>query len=115
MAELSINGMQFFAFHGYYKEERKKGGNYTIDVSVILPDSSGDGDDLDSTLNYEKIYTICQEVMDESVYLIEYLCHKILNQLRATFPDVDLFTVKVTKHNPPLPGEVDSTSFELAG
>ena len=115
MAILAVEGMQFFCFHGYYKEERAKGGNYSVDVFADIPNNYGITDELSTTLNYEVIYDVCKKVMSEPAYLIEHLAHEIISQLRNLHPEIALFRVKVRKHNPPLPGEVNFTSIELEG
>ena len=115
MAQLGIEGMQFYAFHGYYEAERKAGGNYTVDVYATISDQAGVNDDLEDTLNYESIYAITKNVMEKSSKLIEHLAQRILSQLKTDFPDIKHFKVKVKKHHPPLSGEVDATTIELEG
>ena len=34
MAEIKLEGMSFFAHHGYYAHEQIRGGNYLVDVSM---------------------------------------------------------------------------------
>ena len=34
MGKIAIEGMQFYAYHGYYKEERHLGGSYMVDVVI---------------------------------------------------------------------------------
>lgn len=115
MATLAVEGMHFYAFHGYYESERKVGGQYTVDVFVTLPDNIGQSDQLSNTLNYESIYSIAREVMSVSSHLIEHVCQEILASLRSKFPEIEKFKVKVKKHHPPLPGEVDATFIEMEG
>jgi dihydroneopterin aldolase len=115
LALLAIEGMQFYAFHGYYEAERKAGGNYWVDVYVTLPEDVGKDDQLPSTLNYEVIHEITHEVMTVSAQLIEHIAHQLLSTLKNKFPEIEKFKVRVKKLNPPLPGAVESTSFEIEG
>ena len=54
MAKIALEGMRFHAYHGFYNEERKIGGYYTVDVYIetSLPRSAFQ-DDLTGTVNYE--------------------------------------------------------------
>jgi dihydroneopterin aldolase len=113
MAILALEGMQFFCFHGYYKEERDKGGNYSVDVFMDIPDDFGISDKLETTINYEEVYAVCSTIMSKPVYLIEHLAHEILSQLKSLFPEVVQFRIKISKHHPPLKGEVKCTSIEV--
>jgi dihydroneopterin aldolase len=115
MAILALEGMQFFCFHGYYKEERDKGGNYTLDLFMDIPDEFGMNDKLETTVNYEEVYAVCSKIMAHPVDLIEHLAHEILKELRNLFPAVKRFRIKIRKHHPPLPGEVNCTSIEIEG
>lgn len=115
LAILAIEGMQFYAFHGFYEAERKIGGEYAVDVYATIPDNAGAGDELDNTLNYETIYAITEKIMQQPVKLIEYIAQQILEQLRLSFPETENFKVKVKKFRPPLNGEVNCTYFELEG
>ena len=34
MGQIALEGMEFFAFHGYYDEEQKIGNKYGIDLYI---------------------------------------------------------------------------------
>lgn len=109
MAEIKLNGMSFFAHHGYYTHEQVRGGNYLVDVSM---DSdivrAALGDDLHETVNYEIVYRICADIMDQPVRLIETVAYRIAHELQHAFPDVSNIKVVVQKITPELGGQVHS-------
>ena len=116
MAKLVIEGMEFFAFHGCYKEEQQSGGNFSVDVQVDLPgEDTGKTDELEDTVNYEDVYRITKEIMGQPVRLIEHLAHRILSTLKSELGREGNWMVRVHKHSPPLAGEVDQTYIELNG
>lgn len=107
MATISLEGMSFFAHHGYYTHERERGGNYLVDVSVDDDlERAALGDDLRAAINYEVIYQICSEIMDQPVKLIETLAYRIGQEVRKKFPGVQHIRVVVTKLSPELGGPV---------
>ena len=115
MARLALEGMEFYAFHGYYKEEQLSGGKYTVDVYIKLPSKkSGSSDQLTDTVNYEDVYRIAKEVMDKPVNLIEHLAHTILHRIKDELEVKTRVKVRVRKHNPPIKGVVDQAFIEFS-
>jgi dihydroneopterin aldolase len=115
MAKLALEGMEFYAFHGYYEEEQRSGGRYTVDVYIDLPpDASGKSDQLADTVNYEEIYRIAEEVMKVPVSLIEHVAHTILNRVKKELNVAGQVTVRVRKHHPPIKGVVDQAYVEMS-
>ena len=109
MAEIKLEGMSFFAHHGYYTHEQVRGGNYLVDVSLEIDiEQAALHDDLQGTVNYEVIYRICSDIMDQPVKLIETVAYRIAHELRKTFPDVAKIQVVIQKLTPELGGTVHS-------
>lgn len=105
MDEIILEGIEFFANHGYYDEEQKVGNRYVVDVVVnaSLVDA-GESDQLSQTINYEKIYKIVYQVMNKPARLLEHLAHQIITKTKEEYPEVKGVEVKVSKHNPPIGG-----------
>jgi dihydroneopterin aldolase len=102
---VSLEGMDFFAYHGFYEEERKIGNRYTVDVSVETDFSRAAAyDELDYTVNYEIVYSIVKEEMAVSSRLLEHVGERIINRLHNAFPVIASCQVEIIKHNPPLGG-----------
>jgi dihydroneopterin aldolase len=34
MGKITLEGLEFFAFHGYYDEEQKIGNKYGVDITI---------------------------------------------------------------------------------
>jgi len=58
MTTIALEGMHFFAYHGYYAEERIVGNQFIIDVYVDVDTFDSQDDNIDDTVNYEVIYDI---------------------------------------------------------
>jgi dihydroneopterin aldolase len=114
MGIITIEGMQFYAHHGYYKEEQVLGGKYTVDVFLDIDfDEAATTDNLQKTINYETIYLLTKAEMDIPAKLIEHVCSKILLSIKQRFP-LAIVTVKLSKYNPPLKGNVEKVTVTLS-
>lgn len=116
MGKVSLEGMEFYARHGYYEEERKIGNKYSVDVvlDVDFTDAAMD-DKLDGTVNYERVYEVVAEVMMIDAQLLEHLAGKMIRQLKVEFPQVNQVEVKVSKYNPPIKGLCHRAVVTLVG
>lgn len=113
-AWIGLEGMEFYAYHGVYEEERRIGGKYVVDVSVYAcTEGAQCSDDLNGTVNYEKIYQVVEQNMQVPVQLIEHLARKIVNDVRLFVSDDDIIRVNIRKLHPPLGGKVAASVVEL--
>ncbi|MHA6249730.1 dihydroneopterin aldolase [Pontibacter sp. CAU 1760] len=105
MGQIALEGMEFFAFHGFYDEEQKIGNKYGIDL-VIDADlrSAAESDNLHQTVNYEVLYKLVLAEMVIPARLLEHLGHRIIDKVYDRFPFVKSVKVNVYKFNPPLGG-----------
>ena len=70
MAFISLEGMEFYAHHGYYEEERKIGSKYSVDVRLELDlGLAAREDKLEGTVDYEKVYELVSKVMSKEAAL----------------------------------------------
>lgn len=114
MDVLALEGMQFFAKHGYYAHEKENGGEYVVDIHLRLDlKKAGLSDQLEDTLNYELVYEIVEKVMIEPKNLIEHLAYQIMEQIAVNFSEVESARIRVTKLQPPLKGKVAKSFVEL--
>ena len=116
MARIALEGMRFFARHGYYKEEQLCGGEYEVDVYLdVRVDKAAIKDDLRQTVNYETIYLICKLAMKKPAKLIETVAERIALGIKNQFGFINEMTVRVRKLNPPLEGPVSCAYVEVDG
>ncbi len=109
MAIIKLEGISFYAHHGYYTHEQTRGNNYLVDVSVETDiESSAIHDELHFTVNYETIYHLCAEVMSHPCKLIETVAYRIAHEIQQFYPDLEKIDVVVHKIAPELGGPVHS-------
>jgi dihydroneopterin aldolase len=116
MSLIALEGMRFYARHGYYDEEQVLGGEYVVDVTVETVFSrAAVEDDLGQTINYETIYLICEAAMRKKSKLLETVAERIGLGIRHQFKNIKELKVRVKKLNPPLGGRVESAWVQVDG
>jgi len=114
MAKISINGMEFHAFHGCFKEEQMIGNTFIVDVCLETNTMEAeDSDDLKKTVNYAFVYELVKKEMEITSRLIEHVARRILDSIIMTFPQITSAELKVSKMNPPVGGKVDRVMVTL--
>jgi 7,8-dihydroneopterin aldolase/epimerase/oxygenase len=114
MTTICVEGIKLYAYHGCMSEESLIGGNYVVDVTVQANlDKPSKSDRLNDTIDYVIISEIVQREMAIPSKLIEHVAKRIYKSLKETFPQAESLKVKVTKLNPPIPGEVEKVSIAI--
>lgn len=115
MGLIKIEGMEFYAFHGHYREEQKVGNKFLVDLTIEadleVPRVS---DNLKDTVNYQKAYQIVKTQMEEKSHLLEHIAGRILDALYSELEGIKKATVKVSKMNPPMGGKIGSVSVVMS-
>jgi len=115
MGLIQIENMEFYAFHGHFKEERIVGNkflvNLTIETDMEKPQGS---DNLKDAVNYQRAYEIVKQQMEIKSHLLEHIAGRILDALYEEMAGIKKATVKVSKMNPPMGGKIGSVSVILS-
>ena len=116
MGIIKVEGMRFRANHGCMPEEAIVGGQYVVDVMVVTDFAeAAQKDDLTQTIDYCTIYEIVKAQMGIRSKLIEHVAQRILDEMVKKFgADLEHAEVKVTKLNPPIPGDVSHVSVVVS-
>lgn len=114
LAKLTISNLEYYAYHGVKKEEKKLGGKYQLDIDVHYDSKNAAiNDDINYAVNYEEIVYIVSELMlNESYDLIETLANEILNTIFDKFELVVVATVRIRKMNVPMRRVVNFVEIE---
>jgi len=114
MSIISIEGMEFFAYHGCFKEEQLIGTKFNIDLFLTVDTSVAEGSDkLQDTVNYQEVFQLVKNEMQVTSKLLEHVGRRILDRVKLSFPQVENATIKIRKLNPPLGGQMDFVSITL--
>lgn len=116
MALIEIEGMEFYAFHGHFEVEKIAGNRFLVNLKIESDcTKAGQTDRLEDTLDYQKAYLAIKEEMAVSSDLLEHLAQRIINRIKSAFPEVQKVTVKVSKMNPPMGGQIEKVSVTMEG
>jgi dihydroneopterin aldolase len=112
---INIDGIKLYGFHGCLEEEGRVGGEYIINVSMVVDfNEAAITDDLNLTIDYCTVFNICKAEMAIRSKLIEHVVKRIFDNMKKTFPQLIHTQVTVIKLLPPMNGPVDrvSVTFE---
>jgi dihydroneopterin aldolase len=114
MSLIKLEGMEFFSYHGCFKEEQVIGTKFLVDLSIEADvNDAAIHDDLHLTINYLSVYQLIKKQMEIKSKLLENVANRILDELYKEFPAVIKAEVKVSKLNPPLGGKLNCVSLTL--
>ncbi len=111
---IELEGMEFKAYHGCLPQEKVRGNNFIVDFRGELDlSAAAEGDNLEDTLNYADIYDIVSEEMSIPSELLENVAGRIVKSIAARFPQLESFSIRVSKSKPPVDGIVQWSRVTL--
>lgn len=114
MGEIHLEDMEFYAFHGHFKEEQIVGNRFLVDLTLSTNmEGPGQSDNLKDALNYQEAYEIVKKEMEKKSHLLEHIARRILDALYDHFEAIDEASIKVSKMNPPMGGKMDRVSVTM--
>ena len=69
--QIKLENVKFFSFHGLFPEERVLGNEFSLSVSVDRISNESFSENLEQSIDYGVLYSICSEVMRKPVDLLE--------------------------------------------
>jgi len=98
MAKILLEGMEFFAYHGHYKEEQIIGTKFIVDLEMEFETGEAEhSDHLSDTINYQDVYQVVKKEMEINAHLLESVARRILDAVMKSFPLVKSVKVKIQK------------------
>jgi dihydroneopterin aldolase len=116
MGLIEIEGMDFFAYHGCFKEERVIGTRFIVDACLTTDTAEAEiSDELKHTVNYQAVYALIRQEMEQHAHLLEHVARRIIDAIYRDFSSVTHVKVKVSKLNPALAhgGKIKQVSITL--
>ncbi|WP_409252501.1 dihydroneopterin aldolase [Bacillus sp. SCS-153A] len=115
MDKIKVNEMEFYGYHGVFPEETRLGQRFRVSVTLDIDLSeAGRSDDIQDSVNYGEVYSVCREVVEGKPYkLLEALAEKLSERILQDFTKVKNCTIEVIKPDPPIPGHYRSVSVEI--
>jgi dihydroneopterin aldolase len=114
MGKIILEGMEFFAYHGCYKEEQIIGTKFIVDLEVTADtELAEENDHLKDTLSYVHIYHVVKKEMEQKSHLLEHVAKRIMDSLKSGFPQIQSIELKICKINPPVGGKMKQVGYEV--
>jgi dihydroneopterin aldolase len=115
MAIIEIEKMEFYAFHGHFKEEQIVGNKFQIDLTIEADlDRASETDRLEDTLDYQVAFRLVKKEMDKNSNLLEHIGKRILDSIYSNLDGVLKATVRIRKMNPPMGGHINSVAVIMS-
>ena len=111
--KVALEGVRFFANHGYYPEEQKVGNEFIVDIETVMIVKENLNDELSDTVNYERLFEIAANEMKTPRKLLETVAHRILRAIVTEFSELETVNVCIRKLNLPMKGEIRNSLVEL--
>jgi dihydroneopterin aldolase len=114
MGLIALEGMRFYAYHGFYEEEQLIGAHYVVDIYIETNFAgASQKDDLGQTVNYETVYRITKLEMQKSAKLLEAVGQRIVNKIKTLFDNIQSLRLRIYKKNPPMGANIDHAYIEI--
>ena len=105
---ITISGMEFYAYHGCFAEEKVIGTRFKVDAVIHCNFMEAAQDDnLEKSINYQEIYALIKEEMAISSHILENVCFRIIKRLKKQFPEILKSKITVYKLNPAIGGKAE--------
>jgi 7,8-dihydroneopterin aldolase/epimerase/oxygenase len=115
MGLIRLEDMEFYSFHGHYKEEQIVGNKFLIDLEIETDlGPAGHSDKLEDAVDYQIAYGIVKTEMGIKSKLLENIASRVLDSLYANMKGITRATVKIKKMNPPIGGKIGSVSVTMS-
>ncbi|MEP6846649.1 MAG: dihydroneopterin aldolase [Panacibacter sp.] len=102
MLTIELSGLRFHAFHGLYKEEKKIGGDYEVNITIRHLPKKLPVLHIEDTIDYTVVYNLVNAIMQQPEPLLETVASMIADEILRKFSHAEEVSVSVTKLNPPI-------------
>ena len=111
---IKVENIRVFANHGCLTEETKIGSDYRVDLKVSADlQTSAMSDLLSDTVDYVFLNRIVREEMVKPTHLLETVAKRIVTRILGEEKRVQKVTVKISKLNPPIGGDVEMVTIKM--
>jgi 7,8-dihydroneopterin aldolase/epimerase/oxygenase len=112
--QISLTGIELYAYGGVTDEERRIGQRYSVDIELSLDlSSAGRSDDLRDTVSYAEVHrAVIGAMRDRPFSLLEHAATRVSEEILDWFP-VQQVSVTLRKLLPPIDGVVTSASVRI--
>lgn len=114
MHQIVLDEIRLYCYHGCLQEEAAIGSDYTVNITLTTDFSTSCiSDRLQDTIDYVHVYNIIKEEMAIRANLLEHVAQRIITRIKKELIAVTHVSLKVSKINPPMNGNVARVSIVI--
>lgn len=114
MSSIHLKDIRVFSNHGCLSEEEKIGSDYLVNLKVKANlKEAAISDNLRDTIDYVHLNKIVKSQMAIRSKLLEHVGKRIIDAVFDEIPSATRVSVKVSKVNPPIGGDVAEVSVYM--
>lgn len=116
LTSITIKGLEIYAYHGLFEQERSLGQKFVFDVEAELRAGGSHQDDsLRASVRYDTVVDeTVRLVQAETLQTLEALGEKIVRGLLERFEPMRSVCVTVAKLSPPIPHPLAHVGVKIA-
>lgn len=112
--KISLKDVEFFAFHGFYTEERSSGHYFLVTIDAWYKRSPNtDTENISNTINYENLFLISKQEMEATKLLIESVAECMITKIVELSPQITKVKVSIKKLSPQLGGALKYSKITM--
>lgn len=115
MDRITIRGLEIYAYHGVFAEEKERGQQFLINAVLEMDlRKAGKSDNLSMSTHYGEVALLLQKTMTEHTYdLIERAAEVCAEKVLLNFPLVRRITLELCKPKAPIPLPFENVSVTI--
>ena len=94
---IQLNNVQFYGYHGLYKEEQKLGNNFIVNLSIEFMPSVHTISSIEQTIDYVHVYDLVKKRMQIPTPLLETIAGDITHSIFEQFEIAQKVNIQITK------------------
>ena len=112
---IKITNLKIYAYHGVFEEEKTKGQDFYINVTLFLDiHTAGKSDCLEDSLNYGEVSHFINRIFTEKSYdLIEAACENVCQRLLLEYAQLQAVEVELQKPHAPIGLPFENVSVSM--
>ena len=113
MTRIFVQDLEFFAYLGFFEEERRVGNRFNLNLEVEATEEAGKSDLLEDTLDYAGLAQTAVDAATASKYAtVERAVDEIGSRILANFPRAQSVRVRLAKLSPPMVFQVAAAGVD---
>ncbi len=115
MEKIHIKGLEIYAYHGVFPEEKKKGQTFVLDITMELDCAHAClTDELADTVSYADVCdTVEQTMLSKKCNLIEHAAQRVCDAILENYPTVQAVEILLKKPEAPVRQKISCAAVEL--